>query len=305
MFSDWIKLVKVGMPNISGRSLARFSLITLALASRSIFSTNKIQFQGTKFKSEIWNSLNLWLQFQIKYINQKDWARCPAILAVAGGYASAIDLTNVRINAQDIRNSERIAQYYAKGFRGYEHQDYKNWILRVTACIRKAEDLCGELILSESIGVAEIGPGMGAVLAIAELNNVTLYSSYDTEEMQYIQKYILKCMQIPKTFCEFYGVNSKNNYYNIATPSGEFTLFAFWSFTEVDIDERIHYFNLIKHSKTTVIACNKNFEGTDNFLYLEKIAQILSKRVRYVEFVEIFGNKIPGYQQSHRLYVLN
>jgi hypothetical protein len=305
MLNDWIKLVKVGFPNRSGKSLVRFSMITLALASRNIFCSNKVEFQVAKFKSEIWNSMNLWIQFQIKYIHQKDWARCPAILAVAGGYSSAVDLTQVRVNAQDSRNADRIAQYYVNGFRGYRNQDYKNWILKVTACVRKAEDLCGELILSESKGVVEIGPGMGAMLGIAKLNNATFFSSYDTEEMQHIQKYVLDCMQTPKTFCEFFGVNSKYSHYEIVIPSETYNLLAFWSFTEIDIDERIHYFNLIKNADTTIIACNKDFEGVDNFFYLEKLGQTLKKRVRYVEFVDLFGRKIPKYQQSHRLYVLN
>ena len=305
MLVDWIKLVKIGMPNRSGRSLARALLITLALALRNIFSSEKRKFQENKFKSEIWNSINLWLQFQIKYIHQKDYARCPVILAVAGGYASPIDLSNVSTNTQDSKNADRIARYYVKGFRGYEHQDYKNWILKVTTFIRKAEDLCGESILSESMGVAEIGPGMGVILGIAKLNNATFYNSYDTQEMQHIQRYVNDCMRIPQTFCRFYPVNSKNNYYKVVIPNVKFSLFAFWSFTEVNIDERVHYFDLIKEAKITIITCNKNFEGTDNFLYLEKIAQILGKKVMYVEFVEIFGSKIPRHQQSHRLYVLN
>jgi len=239
MLADLIKLALKGMPNRSGIYLARALLITFALALRNIFSSKNVKFQANKIKSEIWDTIILWLQFQIKYIHPKDYARCPAILAVAGGYASPLDLSNVSTNTYDLENADRMASYFARGFRGYEHQDYKNWILGVTACIRKAEDLSGESI---------------------ELK--------------------------------------------ISVPNTKYSLFAFWSFTEVNLEERIHYFKLIKRAETTIITCNKNFEGADNFLFLEKMSQILGLRAQYVEFVEIFGTKIPKYLQAHRLYVL-
>jgi len=304
MLADLIKLALKGMPNRSGIYLARALLITFALALRNIFSSKNVKFQANKIKSEIWDTIILWLQFQIKYIHPKDYARCPAILAVAGGYASPLDLSNVSTNTYDLENADRMASYFARGFRGYEHQDYKNWILGVTACIRKAEDLSGESILSEEMAVVEIGAGMGGILGLAKLNNATCYYSYDFREMQHIQRYIGDFMSIPHNFLRFHTVNANNKELKISVPNTKYSLFAFWSFTEVNLEERIHYFKLIKRAETTIITCNKNFEGADNFLFLEKMSQILGLRAQYVEFVEIFGTKIPKYLQAHRLYVL-
>jgi hypothetical protein len=255
-------------------------------------------------KSKVWSSFNKWLLFQIKFINPKDWARSPLILAVAGGYSENFNLNAINFNHFDKVISTEIAKKYSDAFRGFKEEDFRNWILKGVACVRAAEKLAGHSLINSKISVAEIGPGLFSMAGIAIKHSSPNFYSYDTFEMQTIQRYVSKSLDISEDRCTFFPINSKKEESYANLPNAPYSLFAFWSFTEVNISERDFYSDLIENSYTAVIACNEFFEGVDNFAFLENLAIELGKEIQYTDFLTIFGNSIPKYQQKHRLYTL-
>lgn len=282
----------------------------LILGMSSYLSTNsrkrarEVDLITSPLKSNVWNSFNRWLHFQIRYINQRDLAKSPVVLAVAGGYSENLNLSSLTFSEFDKATAKELAQKYLLGFNGFKQENYENWLLKVLTLIRSAEKMAGLSVLNPRVSVAEIGPGMASMAGIAYAHSSPRFFSYDTIEMQTIQRYVTRCLGIPNETCNFFPINLESVNATADSPSSPFVLFAFWSFTEVDISERVYYHDLIKNSHVFVIACNHSFEGVDNFQYLEDLAVKLQKEIQYQDFLDIFGTDIPSYQQRHRLYTL-
>jgi len=303
MLKEWLKLGKVGFPNRTGKNYLRVWVKYLFLAIISYPEKKEYDLKTLPLRSNVWSSFNRWLQFQIRFINPRDWARSPVILAVAGGYSEKNNVDGLNFSENDIAIAEELGQKYLEGFRGFEHQDYENWILKVLACLRAAEQLTGTSIVNGINSVAEIGPGMGSMAGIASARSSPNFYSYDTLEMQIVQRYVAKSLGIPETRCTYFPINSEEVSLTAKLPNSPYVLFAFWSFTEVNISERAYYFDLVQNSSTTVIACNNFFEGVNNFEFLEKLALDLGKEIQYIDFLSILGPKMPSWQQKHRLYI--
>lgn len=310
MIISWLKLGLVSFPNKTGKSFLRVWTKCLILGLNSYISRNNRQrareddLITSPLKSNVWNSFNRWLHFQIRYINQRDWAKSPVVLAVAGGYSENLNLNSLTFSEFDKATAKEIARKYLLGFNGFEQENYENWILKVLTYIRSAEKMTGLSLLNPRDSVAEIGPGMASMAGIAHAHSSPGFVSYDTVEMQVIQRYVTRCLGIPNEICNFFPINLERVNATTDSPSSPYVLFAFWSFTEVDISERVYYHDLIKNSHVTVIACNNSFEGVNNFQYLEDLAVVLQKEIQYLDFLDIFGTEIPSYQQRHRLYTL-
>ena len=302
MLIEWIKLGKVSFPNKTGKNFLRVWAKSLLLAILNFPHNRKMEFPIQPLKSEVWSSFNKWLHFQINFISPKDWARSPVILAVAGGYSERIKLDAITFSNFDRATSKGIAKKYSAAFRGFKEDDFRDWILKVLACVRAAEKLTEMSLINSGISVAEIGPGLGSMAGIAIEHSSPNFYSYDTLEMQTIQRYVTESLDISENRCTFFPINSQINRNHVGVPDSSYVLFAFWSFTEVNISERAFYSDLIKNSDATVIACNNFFEGVNNFEYLENLAFELGKEVGYIDFLSIFGDSIPKFQQKHRLY---
>ena len=304
MLIEWIKLGKINFPNKSGKNFLRVYIKCFFLALLNFPHELKIEFLGEPLKSNVWSSFNKWLHFQIRFINPRDWARSPVILAVAGGYSESFNLNAITSSNFDKVISTEIAKKYSVAFRGFKEEDFRNWILKVLACVRAAEKLAELALINSEISVAEIGPGLCSMAGIAIKHSSPNFYSYDTLEMQIIQRYVTKSLAISENRCMFFPINVKKEKTFVNVPIKPYSLFAFWSFTEVNISERAFYSDLIKNSCAAVIACNEFFEGVNNFVFLENLAIELGKEIQYTDFLTIFGNSIPKFQQKHRLYTL-
>ena len=310
MIISWLKLGLVSFPNKTGKRFLRVWAKCLILGLYNYLSTNnrqrakEVDLRTSPLKSNVWNSFNKWLHFQIRYINQRDWARSPVVLAVAGGYSENLNLGSLTFSEFDKATAKELARKYLLGFNGFQQENYESWILKVITFIRSAEKMTGLSLLNPSNSVAEIGPGMASMAGIAHAHSSPRFISYDTVEMQTIQRYVTRCLGIPNEICNFFPINLGRVNLKADTPTSPYVLFGFWSFTEVDISERVYYHDLIKNSQVTVIACNNSFEGVNNFQYLENLAAALEKEIQYQDFLDIFGTEIPSYQQRHRLYTL-
>jgi hypothetical protein len=302
MIIEWIRLSKIGFPNRTGKGFLRVWGKTLLLAVLNYPRKRKIEFLTQPLKSNVWSSVNEWLQFQIRFINPKDWARSPVILAVAGGYSEKNNLDSLSFSKSHEETATELAQKYQSNFRGFRENDYKNWILKVCACLRTAEKMTGMSLINSNYSIAEIGPGMGSMAGIAMAYSSPNFYSYDTLEMQTIQRYVTMSLGISESRCTYFPINSEIVKSHADLPDRPYVLFAFWSFTEVNIFERGYYYDLIQNSVATVIACNNFFEGVNNFEFLESLAIELGKEIQSTDFLTIFGNSIPKFQKKHRLY---
>jgi hypothetical protein len=304
MLIEWLKLGKVGFPNRTGKNFLRVWVKHLILAIGSYPEKREYDLKTLPLRSKVWSSFNRWLQFQIKFINPRDWARSPVILAVAGGYSIKTNLDGLKFDVNQKAIADKLAKKYLEGFRGFQHEEYQNWILKVLACLRAAEQMTGASIVNGINSVAEIGPGMASMAGISDAYSSPNFYSYDTCEMQIVQRYVAKSLGIPESRCTYFPVNSENLASKARIPDPPYVLFAFWSFTEVNIFERAYYFDLIQNSSIAVIACNNSFEEVNNFEFLEELALDLGKKIKYTDFLTIFGSSLPSWQQKHRLYIM-
>jgi hypothetical protein len=243
MIFELIKLGKVSFPNRTGKSFLRVWGQTLLLAILNYPRKRKIEFLTQPLKSNYWNSFNKWLQFQICFINPKDWARSPAILAVAAGYSEKTNLDSLVISEKDEETAIELARKYHGSFRGFQENDYTNWIRRILVCVRTAEKMTGMSFTNSAKSIAEIGPGMGSMAGIAMAYSSQNFYSYDTLEMQTIQRYVTSSLGISENRCTYFPINSEIVKSSAEIPDTPYVLFAFWSFTEVDISERSYYYD--------------------------------------------------------------
>ena len=92
MLIEWVNLGKLDFLNWTGKRFLRVWGKYLILAIMNYPHKEETKLGTSRLKSSTWRSLNKWLQFQIRFINPRDWARTPVILEVAGGYSRKNDL---------------------------------------------------------------------------------------------------------------------------------------------------------------------------------------------------------------------
>ena len=125
MIISWLKLGLVSFPNKTGKRFLQVWAKCLILGLYNSLSTNKrqrvreIDLRTSPLKSNVWNSFNRWLHFQIRYINQRDWARSPVVLAVAGGYSENLNLDSLTFSEFDKATAKKLAGKYLLGFNGF------------------------------------------------------------------------------------------------------------------------------------------------------------------------------------------
>jgi len=282
----------------------KFWLTYLVLALRNLPMKKRIVFPAQNVGSSMWASLNSWLQFQIRWVSANDWLRSPLMVQVAGGYSEENNLKGIVLDVSDKKCANELASKYAKSFNGYQSTNYENWLLKVIYLIRSAELIAGKKLITKELTILEIGPGVGPLIGLALQNGVQEFVSYDTVEMQFIQRYTIKSLEIDNSKVQYVAINEYRENRQFLPPKLPYVLFGFWSFSEIQKEERKDYLALIKNAAVTIIACNKNIEGLDNFNYLESLARSMNKTCKFLEFKEIFGLGLQKYQEGHRLYCL-
>jgi hypothetical protein len=156
--------------------------------------------------------------------------------------------------------------------------------------------------LEVSINIAEIGPGFGPITALLSDIAPEIHS-FDSYEMQFIAKFIEKEVIKPKIGFTYHPINLEMLQQH-KMDNSEFALLAFYSLTEVNQNEREHYFHLLQQAKYIIVAANNNFEGINNFVYLENLALRLNKECHFIQLDYVLGCEIPSYMRTHRLYLI-
>jgi hypothetical protein len=197
---------------------------------------------------------------------------------------------------------QSIAKEFSKSFRGLGCSDYFNWLCRYHLMLSSFE-YCGISPLSGGLAVAEIGPGLGPVTSLLSKSALEIHS-FDTFEMQNVAKYVESNVIQPRKKTQYHAMNLASRNWTTLPSDVNYFVIAFYSFTEVNIDERKKYFKLIENAEYSIIATNQQFEGVSNFDFIEKLARELNQKVIYLGLQDIFGSAIPNYVKNHRIYLL-
>lgn len=305
MYREWSSLRKFPILNKTGIrfKFLQFSFLWLAIRRPTSKTYPNIEFLDTA-KGAIWINFNYWLRFQLKFIHSRYWAASPLIRAVALVNLDE-DYKNdqFRISADKEKEIERLAEKYSATFRIITLSQFRNWITR-NYLLATAFSEFDVYPLSDSECLVEIGPGLGAMISLALESNCKEVYSIDTYEMQSTFSAVVE--KFPSEFSRLKQIsaNDRRNVRPFHFPISNITVLAFWSFTELTEKERLDYFDLFMSAKTLIIGSNEEFEGINNYKYIEELANSLGMSLYWKGMSEIFATEIPEYQKNHRVYLL-
>jgi hypothetical protein len=303
MILQLLKLVRLGYPNRTGFSFVKVVLIYFWLGMFNIFRTNNISIPTLEIASKVWMQYSDWLIFQILYIKKKDWARTPLIRDVTLVQTNPVSVEGTsKIGIEVIDGIQATAEEFSESFFGLDTNSYFNWLCRYHMMLSSFE-YCGVSPLHDGLAVAEIGPGLGPVTSLLSKSAFEIHS-FDTFEMQEVAKYVESNVIRPRKKIQYHAMNLASGSWARIENQVTYCVIAFYSFTEINLNERKKYFELIENSEYSIIATNKQFEGVSNFDFLENLAVDLNKKVSYVELETIFESTIPNYVKKHRIYLL-
>lgn len=305
MFKEWLQLRKFPILNKAGIRFRFLQFTFLWLAIRRPISKGYQNFESLSMaKGTVWINFNVWLRFQLQFIHSTYWASSPIIRAVAlVNLDETYQNDQYRISAYKEKQIERLAEKYSSAFRVITRSQFKNWITR-NYLLATAFSEFGVDPISDSEYLVEIGPGLGAVISLALESDCNKVYSIDTFEMQSIFSAVVDMFPLEFSRLEQISVSDPrvNRPFNV--PFTDITVLAFWSFTELTEEERLDYIELFKSAKTIIIGSNEEFEGINNYRYIENLANSLSMSLCWKAMSEIIYSEIPEYQKYHRIYLL-
>lgn len=305
MIKDWLALNNYPILDSSGHRLRKLQLKFLWLA---LINPTRSKLSALEYIQEsegiIWANFNVWLQFQLKYINSQYWATSPLIRAVALvnlDEAYVDDIKHISQENQQIINE--ISLKFTKAFRGVSQTQFKNWITRNYLLVNAFSEK-GNNLLRGIKNLVEIGPGLGAIISLALESNCEKVYSFDTFEMQSTLSALTRKFPSDYSRLENVTINDVRNIKPFKSPKDKTTVLAFWSFTETTEKERSNYFELFEGAENIIIGTNEKFEGINNFEYIEELAKRLKMNFVWKTMDEVFDTEVPNYQKKHRIYLL-
>ena len=264
----------------------------------------KLKIELKRSEGEVWSNFNRWLEFQTQYINPKKWAVTPLIRGVTLVNTEKTNIhSSTLIPVESKALIEAATKKYEKTFTGISKSTFQNWVTRNYLLANSFRDQ-QFMPFSDDKALIEIGPGLGAVLTLANLSKPRIVYSYDTFQMQEVFSAVQD--KSPSDFKKLLkiAINAGQSFDEFKVIEKEYNLIAFWSFTELKENERHRYVDLINNAKNVLIATNEQFEGINNFDYLEELARNLNKNIQFKYLSEVYGSNVPGYQLKHRIYLI-
>jgi len=255
-------------------------------------------------RSEVWSNYSKYLLFQLKFIKLKYWAQTPLILAVAGSYAFNYSIDPLKkLNAKSTL-TKNLAKKYGKTFQGYTINEFENWLIIYKILMDTFTATKNGFKIVRT--VVEIGPGFLPFGSLILSQESVTYFSYDTFEMQLLQKRISSQILGTDLKLDFVPTNlAMDGEEPLRVPENKYSLFAFWSFTEVDIRDRERFKNLFMFAEYAIVVSNPMFEGTNNFEYLQNLGRDIGKEVSSLSLGGVLGSQIPTYMKSHKIFLIS
>ena len=298
-----IQLVFTPFKNREGLAKLKviFNYAVLALKSNTY---ENVKIPKLSLRSEVWSNYSKYLLFQLKFIRLHYWAQTPLILAVAGSYAFNYSIDPLKKKNAKSDLIENLAKKYSETFQGYTIEQFENWLITYKILMEAFNS--NKKKLQKVSTVAEIGPGFMSFGSLVLSQENMTYFSYDTFEMQLLQKRISSEILDKQLKLEFVPTNlSADGERPLPVPDSKYSLFAYWSFTEVEIRDRERFKNLFRFAEYAIVVSNPTFEGTDNFEYLQNLGREIAKEISSVSLDKVLGPQIPSYMKSHRIFLLS
>ena len=258
----------------------------------------------TNSRGEIWINFSIWLRFQLKFVNFQYWASSPVIRGITlVDSQETYEADKSQIPHEHQLLIEKCARRYANTFKIIKEVEFDNWLNRNYILSNSFSDFNVSPI-DDDKPIVEIGPGLGAILALGAISKPKVMYSFDTFEMQTVFSAILK--QFAKDFerLNMVAINDPRNKRPFKIDVRASNVLAFWSFTEIKEEERNAYFDLFREASNIIIGSNEYFEGINNFDFIEKMAIELDKKVSWKTLDKVFATSLPSYQRHHRIYLL-
>ena len=305
MLREWFALGKYPILNKRGIRLRLLQLKFLTLSLRKPIKNTFSELDLIEnSKGDVWINFNNWLRYQIKYISSEFWAQSPIIQGVALVNLDEEYERDLRlISVQRRREIDEIAALYSQTFQLPQETEFRNWIVRNSVILNSfPEDPIKSSDASDVL--VEIGPGLGAVISLCLRSNWKKIYSLDTFEMQSIFGAVVNKYQSLYSRYQAISVNDVRNKKPFKIEGEPLTVLAFWSFTELKLEERTQYFEVFRAAKQILIGTNENFEGVNNFEYIENMATSFGMEFTWKSMADIFETDLPKYQRQHRIYNL-
>jgi hypothetical protein len=305
MYKEWSSLRKFPILNKTGMrfKFLQFSFLWLAIRRPVSKAYPNFEFLNTA-KGAIWINFNFWLRFQLKFIHSRYWAASPLIRAVAlVNLDETYKSDQFRISADKEKEIERLAEKYCATFSIITRSQFRNWIIR-NYLLATAFSEFDVNPTSDSEYLVEIGPGLGAMISLTLESNCKEVYSIDTYEMQSTFSALVDTFPTEFSRLKQIAANDPRNVRPFHIPNTGITVLAFWSFTELTEKERLDYIDVFNSAKTIIIGSNEEFEGINNYKYIEGLAISLGMSLYWKGMSEIFTTEIPEYQKNHRVYLL-
>jgi hypothetical protein len=303
MLWEWFNLRKTSV-EIPGNKKITLMMIYLWLAIRYPQRNNAKRLTVSKLSgSLVRDNLNQWLRFQVNFIHEKRWAGTPIIKAVTLVNTHTFDDQDLnKLSIATKQNIESTVTRFMNSFEDLQEQDLRNWLIRNYLLCDAFSEKITNPIDDEGV-LVEIGPGLGGVLAQAQGLKLRKIYSLDTIEMQAI----FSAIKHPVTSNPNHIINIPVNVdlqFSGVTEDKINNIIAFWSFTELKAEDRMPYLKMFTKADRILIACNQQFEGINNFEYLENLSKQLQMKLSKKALPDIFHTKLPSYQKNHRMYLL-
>jgi hypothetical protein len=305
MLKEWIALRRYPILHKNGLKLTilQFQFFWLAIRKPTRSDYPKVQ-NIEESQGVVWFNFNVWLTFQLRFINAKYWATSPLIRAVTlVNLGEVYESDQFRISNNDFVKINELAAKYSRTFAGIKKLEFKNWLVRNYILAKSFSDL-GFDPVSKSRNLVEIGPGLGAVISLALESSCKSYYSFDTLEMQSVFSAITKEYPLDYQRVSLIPTNDNRVTRPFSIAEDDYSVIAFWSFTELKEVERDFYSELFKSASYVLIGTNENFEGINNFEYIEQMARQLELTCSWKSLDNVFSTQIPPYQKRHRIYLL-
>lgn len=305
MLKEWFVLKNYSILNKRGLRLVILQLHFLLLALRKPVNNPLADLDFIEnSQGQVWINFNAWLKFQLKFISPEFWASSPIIRGVTlvnldEKYEKDVDTIP---QVQQLEISE-IAAMYAQTFRFIQEEEFRNWLIR-NYVIFNSFSGSSRFAWDESDSLAEIGPGLGAAISLNNKSKLKRIYSLDTFEMQSIFNAVVRNSPDKYTKYSPIPVNDKRIPKPFRIYEDNLTVYAFWSFTELKLEERLEYLEVLKSAKRILIGTNEKFEGISNFEYIENLAMSLEMKFTWKSMEEVFKSELPKYQRKHRIYFL-
>jgi hypothetical protein len=302
MIFQLLKLSVNGYPNRPGIRVVKVAITYFGLAIRNLGNVQKLAFPEVVNQSDVWASYSKWLRFQLKYINKKDWARTPLIRDVSLVHTEPLFGKDFCMNRDDKNTILTCAEKLAQEFRGIPKEKFSNWLERYLILMQSFKELNVSPIEDEIV-ICEIGPGFGPVMALTSKKKMK-YLSFDTFEMQEVNRHVIESITSSPTNYEYHPTNLDDSKTPLNAHHLPYCVIAIYSLTELEKSEREMFLNLVKKAEYSLIACNENFNGLNNFAYIENLAESLNLSFTFKTMESIYGDAIPRYTKKHRLYLV-